>query len=67
MLDESSKVVERAKLDLDLELQRIYRENCENKSVQLKQKHQKIQKYLDKGPLKKWNNKKQKEILSGRV
>ena len=50
--------------DLDLELKRVYPKNYENKRLQLNQKHQKFQQNLDKHCLKKWNNIKQKEILS---
>ena len=44
-----------------------YPENYENKRLQLNQKHQKFQKNFDKHCLKKWNNIKQKEILSKKI
>ena len=64
LLNESLKVVERVELDLDLELKRAYPKNYEDKRLQLNQKHQKFQQNLDKPRLRKWNNIKQKEILS---
>ena len=64
LLNESLKVVERVELDHDLELKRAYPNNYENKRLQLNQKHQKFQQNLDKRRLRKWNNIKQKEILS---
>ena len=51
--NESSKVVERVELDLDLKLKRVYPENYENKLLPLDQKHQKFQKDLEKRCLKK--------------
>ena len=65
--NQSSKVVERVELDLDLELERVYPENYDNKRLQLDQKHQKFQKNVEKRRLKKWNNVKQKQILSERI
>ena len=65
--NQSSKVVERVELDLDLELERVYPENYDNKRLQLDQKHQKFQKNVEKRRLKKWNNVKQKKILSERI
>ena len=44
--NESSKVVERIELDLDLELKRVYPENYENKRLQLDQKDQKSREML---------------------
>ena len=62
-----SKVVERVDLDTDLERKRVYPVNFEKIRLQLDQKHQKFQKNLEKSRLKKWNNIKQKEILSERI
>ena len=67
LLNESLKVVERVELDLDLGLKRFFPKNYENKRFQLNQKQKKFQKNLDKRCLKKWNNIKQKEILSERI
>ena len=62
-----SKAVEKVQLDPNLELKIVDPENYENKRLQLDQKHQKFQKNLEKRRLKKWNNIKQKEILSERI
>ena len=67
LLYESSEVVVRVELDLDLDLKRIYPENYENKRLQLNEEHQKFQKNLDKRCLKKWNNIKQKITLLERI
>ena len=64
LLHESSNVVERAELDLDLKLKRVYPEDHANKRLQLNKNDKQFQKNLDKCCLKKWNNIKQKKNLS---